>query len=426
MSETALRQRAEVLNADCLCQPLSREKLGEAFAERGIAPERRDALLAARPHLFSGTVSFVSPGQLDVIRATIDAIEQTVALPRWQALALAQAPAIAGHASAVRGAFMGYDFHLGGGEARLIEVNTNAGGAYLAALLTHSQLACCPEAQKLLDSSFALDSLEQEWMAMFREEWRLARGSSPLRHIAIVDEAPQAQFLYPEFLLFQNLFERNGIRASIAAPEELVWRGGRLTLGGETVDLVYNRLTDFHLDTSGCAALRVAHLADAIVLTPSPRLHALLADKRHLVRLSDQALLEELGLADAPRAQLARSVPHAKVVRPADAEQLWAERKGFFFKPAAGFGSRAAYRGDKLTRRVWGEILAADYVAQQIAPTSLRRTGHGDEVRDLKFDVRAYAYQGRIQLLAARLYEGQTTNFRTPGGGFAPVFVAPP
>ncbi|MEJ1937171.1 hypothetical protein WDZ92_43815, partial [Nostoc sp. NIES-2111] len=26
-------------------------------------------------------------------------------------------------------------------------------------------------------------------------------------------------------------------------------------------------------------------------------------------------------------------------------------------------------------------------------------------------------------LIAARLYQGQTTNMRTPGGGFAPVFV---
>jgi hypothetical protein len=42
---------------------------------------------------------------------------------------------------------------------------------------------------------------------------------------------------------------------------------------------------------------------------------------------------------------------------------------------------------------------------------------------DLKLDIRAYVYNGAIQLVAARLYEGQTTNFRTPGGGFAPVFV---
>jgi hypothetical protein len=41
----------------------------------------------------------------------------------------------------------------------------------------------------------------------------------------------------------------------------------------------------------------------------------------------------------------------------------------------------------------------------------------------LKLDIRNYIYNGRVQLLAARLYEGQTTNFRTPGGGFAPVFT---
>ncbi|UUZ49727.1 hypothetical protein LP420_05925 [Massilia sp. B-10] len=45
---------------------------------------------------------------------------------------------------------------------------------------------------------------------------------------------------------------------------------------------------------------------------------------------------------------------------------------------------------------------------------------------ELKFDLRAYTYGGRVQLLAARIYQGQTTNFRTPGGGFAPVVVLTP
>jgi len=40
-----------------------------------------------------------------------------------------------------------------------------------------------------------------------------------------------------------------------------------------------------------------------------------------------------------------------------------------------------------------------------------------------KTDIRLYTYDGQILLTAARLYQGQTTNFRTPGGGFAPVFV---
>lgn len=418
--------RAGLLNAHCRCEALNRKLLGEAFAHRGIAGEARESLLAARPHLFSETMVFLSPEQLASLSATIAAIETLVALPGWQQTVLAKAPETARQPARTRGVFIGYDFHVGEGEPQLIEVNTNAGGAYLAALLTRSQLACCEEIAALMQAPTDPAALEELWLAMFREEWRLARGAAPLGHVVIVDEAPAAQFLYPEFLLFQNLFERAGLRARIAAPEELVWRDGQLTLGGETVDLIYNRLTDFYFASPSSAALRAAYLADAVVVTPDPRAHALLSDKRHLVRLGDPQSLAGLGLGEAERAQLARGVPRAKTVHPAEAESLWAERKGFFFKPANGFGSRAAYRGDKLTRRVWGEILAGDYVAQRIAPPSLRRTGHGDATRDLKFDVRAYVYQGRIQLLAARLYEGQTTNFRTPGGGFAPVFIAPP
>ena len=48
-----------------------------------------------------------------------------------------------------------------------------------------------------------------------------------------------------------------------------------------------------------------------------------------------------------------------------------------------------------------------------------------DRSRKENVDLRCYTYAGKIQMMAARLYQGQTTNFRTPGGGFAPVFVFP-
>ena len=101
---------------------------------------------------------------------------------------------------------------------------------------------------------------------------------------------------------------------------------------------------------------------------------------------------------------------------------IWACRNRFF-KPAGGYGGKAAYRCDKLTKRVWREILAGDYVAQALVPPSERMVDVEGIHTDLKLDVRAYAYAGKIQLLAARLYQGQTTNLRTAGGGFAPVFV---
>jgi len=40
----------------------------------------------------------------------------------------------------------------------------------------------------------------------------------------------------------------------------------------------------------------------------------------------------------------------------------------------------------------------------------------------MKLDLRCYVYDGRVLSVAARVYQGQTTNFRTPGGGFATVF----
>jgi hypothetical protein len=43
--------------------------------------------------------------------------------------------------------------------------------------------------------------------------------------------------------------------------------------------------------------------------------------------------------------------------------------------------------------------------------------------REMKFDVRAYAYRDRVLLLGARVYEGQVTNLRSPGGGFSAICV---
>ena len=96
-------------------------------------------------------------------------------------------------------------------------------------------------------------------------------------------------------------------------------------------------------------------------------------------------------------------------------------RFGAVDRPAGGFGSRASYRGDKLTAKTWAQMAGTDYVAQALVPPSQRHLGPGDE--PLKVDIRAYAYRGQVLLFAARTWQGQTTNFRTPGGGFAPVLT---
>lgn len=416
---------AESLNRGCACRTLDPEALRRHLEADPSLAGLYGEIARSRPNLFSATAVFISPEQYQGMTAIAAAIESVAALPAYQAATLARAPAIARLEQGPRGVFMGFDFHLEAEGARLIEINTNAGGALLNAVLARAQQACCRQMEWALQPPTELMRIEQTFFDMFVEEWRCQRGTAPLGRIAIVDDEPAAQYLYPEFQLFGRLFARFGADAVIADARELEWRDGKLRHAGQSIDMVYNRVTDFYLQDPVHAALRQAYEAGAVVLTPHPRVHALYADKRNLAILSDADALARLGAPPALRETLLAGVPRTEQVTPGKADQLWARRRTLFFKPATGYGSKAAYRGDKLTRRVWEEILAGDYVAQTIAPPSERLTLVDGAAADLKLDVRAYVYGGNIQLVAARLYAGQTTNFRTPGGGFAPVFVVP-
>lgn len=406
---------ADRMNQHCFCRTVDEGLLREQLA---------DDLRQSRPHLFSSTVVFISSAVEQQITAVVAAIERVVALPDYQAQALARAPAVAGHAFGPLGACMGFDFHVGAdGVPRLIEVNTNAGGAMLNVVLARAQQACCEEVLAACSPTLTtpMDAIEPSLVGMFAAEWRAQRGDAALRTVLIVDDAPSEQFLAPEFELFRQLFERHGWDARIADPAELAWQDGQLWHQGAVVDLVYNRLTDFYLQEPLHQALRQAYETGAVVVTPHPRAHALHADKRNLIALSQDDLLSSWGVSASDRQLLQAVVPSTVAVTPERADELWASRRQWFFKPVAGYGGKAAYRGDKLTRRVWAEILAGDFVAQAVVPPSVRVTEVDGSATPLKFDIRAYSYAGQVQLLAARMYSGQTTNFRTPGGGFASV-----
>ena len=413
---------AELLNRGCLCRSVDRERLRRAL-EEGEPGESRfpyAELLATRPYLFSDTMVFVAEPHRQAMARLITCIERVIALPAYQQRVLADAPAIAAYQPKSAGVFLGYDFHLGQDGPKLIEINTNAGGALLNAKLAKAQGACCAQVAALFSGH---GDVERDFIAMFREEWRLARGEAPLGRIAIVDEGPFEQYLAPEFELFRRLFEAHGIAAVVADPAEFSFDGQRLTCAGQVVDLIYNRLTDFPLDEPGNRVLRDAYLADAVVLTPHPRAHALYADKRNLALLTDEAWLADVGVSEADRHTLLSGVPRTEVVTPDHAEAFWEARKLWFFKPFAGYASKAAYRGDKLTKRVFEEIAQGGYVAQTVVAPSQRLVEVDGVSKPLKLDLRCYVYQNNVQLVSARLYQGQTTNFRTPGGGFAAVFT---
>ena len=417
---------AERLNGDCYSAQIDRAALDDALRSEG---ENFFRAMSERPHLFSGVVFFISADQMKQMRAVIAAVESVVKLPAWRDAkgVLPYAPTdarIAGaygntpdHIPQAKGVFFGYDFHLNATGAHLIEINTNAGGALLNALLLQSQRDVI-----LPGEVAALDNLEQVFLEMFRSEWRAERGDAPLQTIAIVDEQPGEQFLYPEFVLAQRIFERAGITALIADPAEFQARTGSLYYREHKVDLIYNRMTDFFLQQH--VILSEVYQGNQVVLTPHPHAYALYADKRNLALLTDPESLGAMGVTNGDISVLQAGIPQTRMVLEQDADHWWEHRKQWFFKPACGFGSKGTYRGANMTHRVFAEIMRGGYVAQHLALPGERRVClKGAEPAAFKSDVRCYVYNGQVQLVAARLYQGQTTNFRTEGGGFAPARI---
>lgn len=365
----------------------------------------------------------IAPVDVPVARADLDAMDQVIAAvhdlvmsPQYREQVLSAAPELArAPMQPDFGLFSGFDFHLTPDGPKLIEINTNAGGAFYGALMDDHRH------RQGLTHTHPLGYWSDLFIRQVRNEWSLA-GKGDLSTIAIVDDKPDEQFLRLEFHLAARELRAAGINAFIADPRELSFRDGRLQRGATRIDLVYNRLTSFALDRPEDAPMRDALRAGAAWMTPGPRAHALLASKANLALMGDEAFLVSAGLHADGRRALLQAVPPTVLMTPANRTELWERRCDLYFKPLGGFGSRGVYAGAKLTRKTW-EAMGEEgaYVAQmQVPPSRVAVPGYPD----MRCDVRSYAYQGRSVMRLARLYRGQTTNFRTPGGGFASVVEA--
>lgn len=272
---------------------------------------------------------------------------------------------------------LGFDFHLSPAGPKLIEVNTNPGGLLLVLAQQRAW-------------GFLHPHLDPAGLEADRAEEAALDGFAPgAGKLALVDDDPHGQFLYPEFLLYRNGFRRRGLVADIVDGRH--WSGG--------FDAVYNRLTDFALEHPDHAALAADWRAGRLALIPDPASHQAFADKRRL--------------ADLWRDH--QGAPWAVPVFDGAWSESWHARHHLFFKPVWGYGGRGGYRGDKISRATWDRLDPAATLAQRLVPPPLLDNG-------FKLDVRAFAVDGRVLTLGGRLYRGQLTNFRTLGGGLAAIF----
>jgi hypothetical protein len=334
--------------------------------------------------------------------------------PEYRARVYPQVPETARFDPGHDAVMMCYDFHLAGDVPRLIEVNTNAGGGLLAYLAHDPLLPIAPES---LDAN-----LKARLLQTFADEiYQFSEGgkSKPER-IVIVDENPAEQYLYPEMRAFVDLFNAWGIAAEIADPQQLDASADGVWLNGKPVDLVYNRHCDFYLESEEMAGLQAAYLARKVCLSPNPHLYGLLADKRRLTLWSDPVNRSTFSLTDSEQVLLDKTLPTCALLSELDLQQIWSIRKKRVFKPVDSFGSRGVLIGEKISRKRFDQLPAETTLVQELVPPSMTEVPDNDL---MKTDLRLYAYRDRALGVTARLYRGQVTNLRTPGGGFARVKV---
>ncbi len=334
--------------------------------------------------------------------------------PAYRAQVYAQVPEVAGCDPVHDAVMMCYDFHLVGDVPRLIEVNTNAGGGLLAYLAHEPSLPIEPASLK--------ESLKKRLLLTFAEEICQFSGGSKSKpeRIVILDENPTQQFLYPEMCAFADLFNVWGVPTEIVDPQQLEASAEGVWFKGQPVDLVYNRHCDFYLESENMAGLRAAYLAGNVCLTPNPHSYGLLADKRRLVLWTDPVKRANFSLTTDEQALLDQTIPVSSLLADLDLQQLWSVRKQRVFKPVDSFGSKGVLLGTKISRTRFDQLPVESTLVQELVPPSLTEVPGTDP---MKTDLRLYAYRDRPLGVTARLYRGQVTNLRTPGGGFAPVKV---
>lgn len=278
------------------------------------------------------------------------------------------------------------DFHWSPEEQniKLIEANTNAAFMGLGVPLYQS-----------IGGKGGLTS--DQILTQFKNITALDHSVDTHTELAIVDTTPTHQGLYIEFLFYQKLFRSLFKEVKIRDPQTLTGQEG----------YIYNRVTDFFFTEPENKLLLEFWKKNPLKITPNPSDYDLFANKLNIQNWAKT---------------MPRLLGHLAPLEPVteqNKESLWTKRKSLFFKPNTSFGSKMTYRGSSISKKHYDTLVASgSALAQQFIPApEIATTEHGN----LKFDIRVYFFEGQVTQTLVRLYQGQVTNAKTPGGGFATV-----
>lgn len=258
------------------------------------------------------------------------------------------------------------DAFLEGSRPRFIEVNNDAPAGFgygdrmaevFAKLPVFQRFAAAHPLRYHASGAALVDALVGCWRA---------RGGTGSPVVAIVDWADVKTRADQEIL--RELIEARGISCVLADPRDAVLAGGRLSFGGQGVDLVYRRavLSELVEREDEVRVFLDAYRAGAAVVVNSFRCRVS-EDKVFFAVLTDDSF-DDLVTPDERRF-LDDVVPWTRRVaerrtrrRGADVDLvpfILAERESLVLKPAHGYGGRAVLVGDETAPEMWEKAAIA-------------------------------------------------------------------
>lgn len=290
------------------------------------------------------------------------------------------------------------DYHWDGENLKLIEINSNA-SSYLVGDLIYEAHNCIEFPNRLIDIIKNFKDCTPHGKKIF-----------------ILDEFPEQENLYVEFLMYKEFLEQAGFDVQIVTLENFNKMDKK-----DYPNLIYNRYCDFNLQENKSQVLKIGYEKELFKLSPHPYFYNLLANKNRFLILSDSAFINSLS-SQTHKNILQTHILKTQVLNSETAETAWLNKKNIFIKPSSSYGGKAVYRGATISRKKFDELIVEkNSIFQELAPPPEVTLNTPDGPMNFKYDLRFYGFEGTLQFGLARFYRGQVTNMRESYGGLTPL-----
>ncbi len=269
--------------------------------------------------------------------------------------------------------------------------------------------------------------------------WAQWSGGRAVPRIAILDwkEVPT----YSEFLLYQRLFESQGIPCTIADPREVEYRDGQLFANGSPVDLIYKRvLLDELVQRGGLDHPVFTAVRDRAVCMANPARCKILHKKASLAVLSDE---RHAGLFTSEESEaIDQHIPWTRRVEERNTEHhgrridllsyVQQNRDRLVLKPNDEYGGKGIVLGWEVSDSAWTTALqlalSEPYIVQEriILPTEPYPSMLDGTLRiaDRMVDTAPFAFHDSyVDGCMTRLGTESLLNVTAGGGSSAPTFL---